>query len=158
MTGSWYFDRCKSPGGCRLANANSSLPGLLLRPCWVRNEAVVGPDGYDRTRRLSVGIEWADLEFVERERTREQTIEVGIQLHFLNLSLSNNKQYLERFDVGWSRTAINNRAQKADLQSAGNEAPNQIQVDETMIRINDERHWLYTDVVPETNEFHIRLF
>jgi len=41
--------------------------------------------------RLGGGIEWIDLEFVERERTPRQAIEVGIQLHLAGLSLSNTK-------------------------------------------------------------------
>jgi hypothetical protein len=40
---------------------------------------------------LSGGIEWIDLEFVERERTPEQIVEVGIPLHLAGLSLSNTK-------------------------------------------------------------------
>jgi putative transposase len=109
--------------------------------------------------RLSGGIEWIDLEFVERERTPEQIIEIGIQLHLAGLSLSNTKQYLEQLGVKRSRTAIHNWVQKADLQPAGDGTPNQIAVDETVIRINDERHWLYAAVDPKTNKFlHVRLF
>jgi transposase-like protein len=109
--------------------------------------------------RLNADNEWIDLEFVERERTPEQIVEVGIQLHLAGLSLSNTKQYLERLGVERSRTAIHNWVQKADLQPAGDGAPNQIAVDETVIRINDERHWLYAAVDPQTNEFlHVRLF
>jgi len=109
--------------------------------------------------RLSGGSEWIDLEFVERERTPEQIVEVGIQLHLAGLSLSNTKQYLERLGVERSRTAIHNWVQKADLQPTSGGAPNQIAVDETVIRVNDERHWLYAAVDPATNEFlHIRLF
>jgi len=111
---------------------------------------------FDRLNRVT---DWIDLEFVERERTPKQIIEVGIQLHLAGLSLSNTKQYLERLGVERSRTAIHNWVQKADLQPTGNGAPNQIAVDETVIRINDERHWLYAAVDPETNEFlHVRLF
>lgn len=109
--------------------------------------------------RLGGGTEWIDLEFVERERTPEQIVEVGIQLHLAGLSLSNTKQYLENLGVERSRTAIHNWVQKADLQPTGDGAPNQIAVDETVIRINDERHWLYAAVDPQTNEFlHVRLF
>lgn len=109
--------------------------------------------------RLGGGIEWIDLEFVERERTPRQAIEVGIQLHLSGLSLSNTKQRLERLGVERSRTAIHNWVQKADLQPTSDDAPNQIALDETVIRINDERHWLYAAVDPETNEFlHVRLF
>jgi len=109
--------------------------------------------------RLSGYIDWIDLEFVERERTPEQIIEVGIQLHLAGLSLSNTKQYLDRLGIKRSRTAIYNWIQKADLQPAGDGTPNQIAVDETVIRINDERRCLYSAVDPETNEFlHFRLF
>jgi putative transposase len=102
---------------------------------------------------------WIDLEFVERERTPEQIIELGIQLHLAGLSLSNTKQYIDDLGVKRSRTAIHNWVQKADLQPTGNSASNQIALDETVIRINDERYWLYAAVNPQTNEFlHVRLF
>lgn len=58
--------------------------------------------------RLSGGIEWIDLEFVERVRTPEQIIKVGFQLHLAGLSLSNTKQHLEKLGVERSRTAIHN--------------------------------------------------
>jgi len=56
--------------------------------------------------RLSGGIDWIDLEFIERERTPERIVEVGIQLHLHGLSLSNTKQYLEELGVEQSRTGI----------------------------------------------------
>jgi len=84
---------------------------------------------------------------------------VGIQLHLAGLSLSNTKQYLETLGVQRSRTAIHDWVQKADLQPTGDDAVNQIAVDETVIQINNERHWLYAAVDPQTNEFlHVRLF
>ena len=111
------------------------------------------------TDRLSGGIDWIDLDFVERERTPEAAIEVGIQLHLAGLSLSNTKQYLERLGVERSRTAIHDWIQKADLQPDSDAAPNHIALDETVIQLNDERHWLYAAVDPETNQFlHVRLF
>jgi transposase-like protein len=56
--------------------------------------------------RLSRNTEWIDLEFVERQRTPEFAIQVGIRLHLAGLSLSNTKQHLERLGVERSRTAI----------------------------------------------------
>lgn len=41
--------------------------------------------------RLSRNTEWIDLEFVERQRTPEFAIQVSIQLHIDNWSLSNTK-------------------------------------------------------------------
>jgi putative transposase len=57
------------------------------------------------------------------------------------------------------RTAIHNWVRKADLQTTSDGTPNQIALDETVIRINDERHWLCAAVDPAINEFlHVRLF
>jgi len=109
--------------------------------------------------RLSGRSDWIDLEFIERERTPESIIEVGIHLHVAGLPLSNTKQILDRLGVERSRTAIHNWVQKADLQPDSDGTPNHIAVDETVIQVNDERHWLYAAVDPETNEFlHVRLF
>ena len=37
--------------------------------------------------------------------------------------------------------------------------PDHIVIDETVIQVNDERHWLYAAIDLETNEFpHVRLF
>jgi putative transposase len=111
------------------------------------------------TDRLSEPTEWIDLEFVERERTPEFAIQVGIQLHLAGLSLSNTKQHLERLDVERSRAAIHDWVRKADLQPDSDVDPDQIAVDETLIRVNDQRHWLFAAVDPDTNQFlHIRLF
>ena len=109
--------------------------------------------------RLSGYLDEIDLEFVEREATPRLLMKLSIQLHLAGLSLSNTKQRLETLGVERSRTAIHNWVQKADLQPTSDGTPNQIAVDETMIRINDERHWLYAAVDPNTNEFlHVRLF
>jgi len=109
--------------------------------------------------RLSDSTDWIDLDFVERERTPEWIIKVGIQLHLAGLSLSNTKQYIEKLGVERSRTAIHNWVQNANLQPTSDTAPDHIAVDETVIQVNDERRWLYAAVDPETNEFlHARLF
>ena len=39
--------------------------------------------------RLSGSSEWIDLDFVERERTPERAMKLGIQMHMAGLSLSN---------------------------------------------------------------------
>ena len=58
-----------------------------------------------------------------------------------------------------NRTAIHDWVRKADLQPDSDVAPNQIAVDETVIRINGQRYWLYAAVDPDTNQFlHIHLF
>lgn len=56
--------------------------------------------------RLSGHREWIDLEFVERERTPEPAMEVGIQSHVAGLSLSNTVELLADLGVDRSRKAI----------------------------------------------------
>jgi putative transposase len=110
----------------------------------------------DRLERPS---DWIDLGFIERERTPREIVEVGIQLHVAGVSLSNTKQFLERMGVERSRTAIHNWVQKTDVQPSSDREPDQITVSSTAIQRNDERHWLYAAVDPETNQFlHVRLF
>ena len=89
--------------------------------------------------RLSGCSDWINLDFVERERTPRELMELGIRLHLAGLSLSNTVSELEKFGVQRSRKAVHDWVQKADLQPANNASPDQIAVDETVIRIND-RH------------------
>ncbi|WP_423999715.1 IS6 family transposase [Haloarcula salina] len=109
--------------------------------------------------RLSGNREWIDLDFVERERTPESAMALGIQSHVAGLSLSNTVELLEALGVQRSRKAIHDWVQKADLQPESGKSPNQIALDETVIRINDEQFWLYAAADPDTNQLlHIRLF
>ena len=109
--------------------------------------------------RLSDGNDWIELDFVERQRTPEFAMRLGIQMHVAGLSLSNTILILERLGVERSQTAVHNWVQKADLQPEGGASPNHIALDETVIRINDQQYWLYAAIDPETNTFlHIRLF
>lgn len=56
--------------------------------------------------RLNGCLEWIGLGFVERQRTLEFAIQVGIQLHLAGLSFSNTEQFRERLGVERSRIAI----------------------------------------------------
>ncbi|WP_058992781.1 IS6 family transposase [Haloarcula sp. CBA1127] len=109
--------------------------------------------------RLSGSREWIDLDFVERERTPESAMALGIQSHVAGLSLSNTVELLEALGVQRSRKAIHDWVQKADLQPDSGKSPNQIALDETVIRINDQQFWLYAAADPQSNELlHVRLF
>jgi putative transposase len=109
--------------------------------------------------RLGGCSDWIDLEFIERERTPEPVVEMGIQLHLGGLSTRNTSHVLGELGVECSHVAVHNWVQKADLQPTSVGAPNQIAVDETVIRINDQRRWLYAAVDPQTNDLlHVRLF
>mgnify|MGYP000462193418 CR=1 FL=1 len=87
-------------------------------------------------------------------------MEPGIQVHLAGLSLSNTITVLERLGVKKSeisertkigdfrrvkrvRSTVHNWVHKADLQPDEGRSPNQVAVDETMIRHNGRWQWLY---------------
>jgi putative transposase len=108
---------------------------------------LVGPSG------------WIDMGFVERERTPEWAMKLGIQSHLSGLSLSNTVSLLESLGVERSRKAVHDWVQKADLQPTDGRSPNHVALDETVIRINAQQFWLYAACHPETNQLlHVRLF
>jgi putative transposase len=98
--------------------------------------------------RLAGNTNWIDVEFVERERTSEPIIEVGIQLYLAGLLLSNTKQALDSWVSAVVEPLSTAGAKKADLRPTSDTTPNHIAVDETVIRIDDEHHWLYAAVSP----------
>jgi len=111
-----------------------------------------------KNARLSRGIDAIELGFVEREATPEFAMELGIQVHLAGLSLSNTVTVLERLGVERVRSTIHNWVHKADLQPSDGRSPNQVAVDETMIRHNGRWHWLYMAVDPDTNDIlHTKL-
>jgi len=100
-----------------------------------------------------------DLDFVERERAPESAMALGIQSHVAGLSLSNTVELLDALDVQRSRKAVHGWVQKADLQPDLGKSPNQVVLDETVIRINDQQFWLYAAAEPQLNQLlHVRLF
>jgi len=108
--------------------------------------------------RLNGSIDQINLEFVEREATPRLLMKLGIQLHLAGLSLSNTVSILAVFGVERARSTVHNWVHKADLQPESGQSPDHVAVDETVIRLNDERYWLYAAVDPETNELlHTKL-
>ena len=100
--------------------------------------------------RLSGCNDWIDLDFVERQRTPEFAMRLGIQMHLAGLSLSNTISILERLGVKRSRTAVHDWVHKADLQPDGGASPNHVALDETVIRLDGQQYWLYAAIDPET--------
>jgi len=92
------------------------------------------------------------LGFVEREATPRLLMKLSIQLHLAGLSLSNTVSVLEIFGVERARSTVFNWVHKAELQPEDGRCPDQVAVDETVIRLNDDKYWLYAAVDPETNE------
>jgi transposase-like protein len=102
--------------------------------------------------RLNVNSDWIDLDFIQRERTPQQAVEFGIQMHLAGLSLSNTVSVLEGLGVKRVRSTIHNWVHKADLQPDNGGSPNQVAVDETMIRFNGRWYWLYMAVDPDNKD------
>jgi transposase-like protein len=103
--------------------------------------------------------DFPELEFVEREATPEPAMKLGIQLHLAGFSLSDTVFVLAGPGVDRCRSTVHNWIQKADLQPTGGHSPNYVAVDETVIRVNDQRYWLFAAVDPDTNRLlHVRLF
>jgi len=66
----------------------------------------------------------------------------SIQMHVAELSISNINLIPDRLGIQRSRKAIHDWVHKADLQPTSGKTPNQVAVDETVIRINDQQYWL----------------
>jgi len=109
--------------------------------------------------RLSDAITWIDLLFVERRRTPEWAIQVGIRCHLAGMSLRDASQFLEELGAKRSHVAIHEWVHKADIQPLSTVTADQLAVDEKMIRLHGQEFWLYGAVDPQTNEIlHVSLF
>ena len=109
--------------------------------------------------RLTGGSDPIELDFVEREATSIEIMELAIHLHLGGLSLSNTVSILDRFGVDRARSTVHNWVQKADLEPRGGRAPAQIALDETVVKVNGERFWLIAAVDPDTNIIlHVGLY
>ena len=111
------------------------------------------------TRRLTECSDFPELDFVNREATPGSATKLGIPLHLAGLSLSDTVSVLTCLGVDRYRSTVHNWIQKAELQSAEGCDPNYVAVDETVIRVNDQRYWLFAAVDPATNRLlYVRLF
>ena len=109
--------------------------------------------------RLNGGSDAIELDFVEREATSIEMMELAIHLHLGGLSLSNTVSILDRFGVDRARSTVHNWVQKADLEPRGGRAPAQIALDETVVKVNGDRFWLIAAVDPDTNIIlHVGLY
>ena len=100
--------------------------------------------------RLSDAITWIDVSFVERRRTPEWAIQVGIRCHLAGMSLRNASQFLDELGVDRSHVAIHKWVHKADLQPISTVTADQLAVDEKIIRLHGQEFWLYGAVDPYT--------
>jgi transposase-like protein len=101
--------------------------------------------------RLTDASDWVGLGFVEKREKPPEVMNLGIHLHLANLSPADTTSVLGKFGVSRCRTTVHNWVQKATVQPADGYSPAHVAVDETVIQVNDERHWLYAAVDPATN-------
>ena len=92
--------------------------------------------------RLTGCIEWIELSFVERKRTPEWAIQVGIRCHLAGVSTRAASQFLDELGVKRSHVAIHNWVHKADRQPVSTVNADQLAVDERVIRTDDNDYWL----------------
>lgn len=100
-----------------------------------------------------------ELDFVEREATPKEMMELAIHLHLGGLSLSDTVSVLDSLGVSRARSTVHNWVQKADLEPRGGRDPEKIALDETVVKVNGEQYWLVAAVDPDTNVIlHVRLY
>jgi len=95
---------------------------------------------HTKNTRFTDSVDQIELEFVEREATPRLLMKLGIHLHLTRLSFSNNVSILEIFGVELARSTAHNWVHKAELQPRSGHNPDQVAVDETVIRLNDEQY------------------
>jgi transposase-like protein len=78
---------------------------------------------------------------------------LGIRAELAGLSLSNTVRLLAFLVVAPCRTTVHNWVQKAGLEPSGGCAPEQMALEETVIKVNGERFWIYAPVDTATNRF-----
>ena len=87
--------------------------------------------------RLSGFSDSIELDFIEREATREPLMRLSIYLHAAELSFSDTVRVLDSFGVQHARSTVHNWVQKADLQPEAGKSPNHVVLNETVIQVNN---------------------
>jgi len=112
-----------------------------------------------RISRFNGGSDPIEVDFVEREATPAEIMELTIHLHLGGLSLSYAVSILDGFGVTRARSTVHNWVQTADLDSRGGRDSDIIALDETVINVTGDGFWLIAAVAPDTNVFlHVRRY
>ena len=101
--------------------------------------------------RLSGPSNAIELEFVERVATPKPAMKLGIHLHLGGLSLSKTVSIIDNFGIDRCRSAVHHLVKQADLEPQDGRSPEQNALDETVVKVDGERHWLFATVDPDTN-------
>ena len=109
--------------------------------------------------RLSGPSNAIELGFVERVYTPRFAMRLGIHLHLAGLSLEKTVSILENFGVDRCRSTVHYWVKQADLEPQSGRSPDKISLDETVVKVDGKRHWLFAAVDPESNIIlHIGLY
>ena len=101
---------------------------------------------------------WIDLDFVERERTPQRAMHLGIQLQVAGVLLPATISILDTLGVDRSQKAVHDWVQKVSLQLDGGGSPNQVAVDERVIRIGDQQYCRTPRSTPQRTYFCMFVF
>lgn len=109
--------------------------------------------------RLSGRSDGIQLAFVERVCTPMFFMKLGIHLHLAGLSLAKTVSILEFFGIYRCRSTVHYWVKKSDIEPRGGHQPEKIALDETVIKIDGEQHWLFAAVDPDSNDIlHVGLY
>lgn len=80
-------------------------------------------------------------------------MEFCIQLQLRVLSILDTISSLGCFGIERARSTVHNWVQKADLQLIAGKQPDHVALEETVIRLDEQRYWLNAAVDPVASEF-----
>jgi putative transposase len=102
--------------------------------------------------RLSGSLAQINPECIEREASPRWLMRLGIQLRLAVLPFSDTTSAFETFGVERARSTVHNQVHEADPRPESGRCPDHVAVDETVIRLTDQRYWPCAVVDPTTNE------
>ncbi len=100
-----------------------------------------------------------EMDIVEREATPKPVMKLAVHLHLGGFSLSNTISVLDSLGISRPRSAVHNWVQKADLEPRPGRDSDRIALDETVVKVDGDRCWLFAAVEPETDIIlHVGLY
>lgn len=112
-----------------------------------------------KTTRLNRLRDGFQLDFVERIHTPTDLMRLAIDAHLGGLSLSQTVLLLECFGLNRAQSTVHYWVKQADLEPIGGANPEEVALDETVIKVEGLRLWLFVAVDPASKRIlHVRLF
>lgn len=89
-------------------------------------------------------------DFVDRIHTPKFATGLGIKLHLTGLSLAKAVSVPAGVGVARCRSTVHYWVKQADLKQRTGRSPDKIALDETVVKVDGESHWLFAAVDPDT--------